>query len=71
MLEANATSDAHAALAVEAAAAAVVLLKNEPLDGSERRPLPLQPGDTVALVGSACVARQEADLATTAWDVGD
>ncbi|KAL1499610.1 hypothetical protein AB1Y20_011809 [Prymnesium parvum] len=70
LLRTNATSARHVALAEEAAAASVVLLKNAPrADG--RPPLPLRPADRVALLGSACVARQHAALASAPWDESD
>lgn len=57
--EANATSPAHDALAIEVAADSAVLLKNE---GDL---LPLRPGTTVALVGRGCAEPHQLD--PTAW----
>jgi beta-glucosidase len=49
-------SPAHRALAREAAAKSVVLLRNEPVDGAPVLPLSLSPGSTVALFGSLATA---------------
>ena len=49
-------SPAHRALAREAAAKSVVLLRNEPVNGSPVLPLSLSPGSTVALFGPLATA---------------
>ncbi len=49
-------SPAHRALAREAAAKSVVLLRNEPVDGSPVLPLALRPGASLAVLGRLATA---------------
>ena len=70
MLAANATSVAHTALARQVAARSAILLKNERVQGG-RRALPLQPGATLALIGSACDASHSIDPERSDWTDGD
>jgi len=49
-------SGAHRALAREAAAKAVVLLRNEPVDGAPVLPLDLSSGSSIALLGTLATA---------------
>ena len=77
LLHANATSDEHAQLANEMAAAAAVLLKNAEVPrgsaygGVTGRALPLPAGATVALIGSACNASHDIDAMMQHYAIGD
>ena len=53
----------HRALAREAAAASVVVLRNEPVDGAPLLPLDPRPGSSVALLGRLATASTSATAA--------
>jgi len=65
----NATSDEHVALARRIAAESAVLLKNDVTNGAGTLPLP--PGATLALAGSACAAPHQIDVEADDWKRGD
>jgi len=65
MLRARATSDEHVALSRQIATESVALLKNG------GRLLPLQSGSRVALVGSACDARNDIDAMLRQWNLAN
>lgn len=68
LLEVKATSQEHAKLARDFAAASAVLLKNDEVPGGAgRRTLPLRRGQTVAVVGSACDHRPQPQELLENW----
>lgn len=78
MMEANATSSEHVALARRIAAESAVLLLNRDLPSTSKivsptrkRALPLQPHDAVALLGSVCDSRHSIDVEKDDWTASD
>eukprot|EP00929_Paragymnodinium_shiwhaense_P078301 TRINITY_DN40562_c0_g3_i2.p1 TRINITY_DN40562_c0_g3~~TRINITY_DN40562_c0_g3_i2.p1 ORF type:complete len:812 (-),score=107.97 TRINITY_DN40562_c0_g3_i2:963-3398(-) len=73
LYEVNATSAAHVGLARTLAASGAVLLKNDQVEALGRPILPLASGLKVAVLGSACSRRQDAEamVSTISWTSAD